>query len=190
MKLKKTVFKFLSLLSLISFYVFAVLGLFITVAESVVIAIPESSFSKDWGFETVFIDLNIHFHHFPALYNDQTFRLLNLLSEGTAFLFFVLVLWYLHSLFRNIYKGSVFMYGNVSVVFRLGIVILVLGTISAFTDGLLESRVIQQLQIENADVGTSNLSYLDYLLTGIVLVIVSFSLKKAVYAVEENKDTI
>lgn len=183
-------FKFLSLLSLIFFYAFLASGLFVISSEAIATAKPESAFAKSWGFDPVYTDFNIYFHHFPDLYNDPTFRLLDLVTEGTTFLLIVLVLWYLHKLFKNIYKDNLFVYKNVSVIFRLGFAILVFGTVSSFTNGLLESRVISELQIKNAEVVLSNLSYLDYLLTGFVLMIVSIALKKAVQAVEENKDTI
>lgn len=190
MKLKKTMCKILSLLSLIFFYVLSVLGLLITGAESVTVVKPESTFAKSWGFEPIYIDMNIHFDHSPDLYNDQAFRVLDVLSVGTTFLFVVLILWYVHKLFRNIYKDNVFMYENVSVIFRLGLVFLVVGTLYAFTNGLLESKAVQQLRITNAEVEIFNMSYVDFLLTGVVLVIASTSMKKAVHAVEENKDTI
>lgn len=82
------------------------------------------------------------------------------------------------------------MYENSSILLRLGITFLVLGSAFTYTDGLKLSKAITALDISNASIKFSNSAYVDFIIVGIVLLIISSAMKIAVNAVEENKKTI
>lgn len=106
-------------------------------------------------------------------------------------LFFVLLfLWWMCKLLDNIYEDSLFSYENVSIVFKLGLTLIVAGTAYTYTDGLLLSKALAALTVSNAQISLSDLSYVDTLIGGIVLLLISWALKIAVRAVEENNKTI
>lgn len=121
---------------------------------------------------------------------EKSFMVLSLISITTMILTALLFLRLMYKLLKNIYKDSLFMYENVSIIFKLGLTYLILGTAFTYTDGLLLSKALSALDITNAEIQSSNLSYIDSITWGIVLIILASALKTAVHAVEENKKTI
>ncbi|MMZ64570.1 hypothetical protein D1872_269100 [compost metagenome] len=79
---------------------------------------------------------------------------------------------------------------NVPVFYRLGISIIVLGTLFNYTEGVMLSQAIGELKITNASISLTDISYVDSLISGFILIIIASALKIAVRAVEENKNTI
>lgn len=190
MKSKK-IFKILSTLSLVLFYLFTIFGILILVMESFYIWKPDSNFIKSWGeFEPIFTYINLNFYQQPEIYSDKSFRALSLVTTATAFLLVNLFLWFMHKLLKNIYADGLFMYENASIIFKLGITTIFVGAVSTYTDGLLSAKALAALDVSNADITFSNLYYMDWILNGIILLIIAAALKTAVHAVEENKKTI
>jgi len=184
-------FKILSILSLILFFIVLLTGVFGIMADASYIWWPDSSFTKSLGeFEPLYAYMTLDFHQQPDIYTDQSFMVLSLFSNATLFLFVLLFLWLLYKLLKNIYKDSLFMYENVSILFWMGITFAVLGSATTYMDGLLLSKAITALDISNATIAFSNIGHTDFILGGIVMVIIAYALKKAVNAVEENKKTI
>lgn len=187
MKSKK-VFKILSILSLVLFYLVILFGIITLIMGALHVWKPGCCSLEE--FNPVFSYMDIYFFQQPDLYNDQSFRLLTLISDGTVFLLAGLFLWFMYKLLKNIYKDSLFMYENASLIFKLGITIVIVGSAYTYTNGLLLSKILTILDIANAEVKFSNLSYVDTIFNGIVLIIIAAALKTAVHAVEENKKTI
>lgn len=79
---------------------------------------------------------------------------------------------------------------NISILMKMGFTVLIVGTLSSYLDGLLLSKALAHVQIKNAQMTYSNVAYIDVLTAGFVLIIFSLALKRAVYAVVENKHTI
>src|SRR5699024_270003 len=188
---KKAIFKLLSLLCLIVFYFTILIGIFAILLHLSFIWDADSALSKSFGkFEPIFSYLELHFYQEPNLYMEKSFMVLSLISITTMILTALLFLRLMYKLLKNIYKDSLFMYENVSIIFKLGLTYLILGTAFTYTDGLLLSKALSALDITNAEIQSSNLSYIDSITWGIVLIILASALKTAVHAVEENKKTI
>lgn len=188
MKSKK-IFKILSILSLILFYFITFTGVITLIMESLYVWNPSCCSLPT--FEPIFSNyIEINFYQQPELYSDQSYRLLYLISTLSLFLVIFLTLWYMHKLLKNISIDSLFMYENVPILFKLGVTITVLGSASTYIEGVLLSKTLSALEITNAEVMFSNLSYMDWILNGIILIIIAAALKTAVHAVEENKKTI
>ncbi|WP_164214339.1 DUF2975 domain-containing protein [Virgibacillus sp. YIM 98842] len=185
------IFKISSILCFILFFIVLLTGLFTIAAGFSYIWWPDSSFTKSLGeFEPIYAYMTFAFYGQPDLYTDSSFMVLSLFSDITLFLFVLLFLWLLYKLLKNIYKDSLFMYENVSILFWMGITFAVLGSATTYTDGLLLSKAIRELEISNASIAFSNIAYIDFIFGGIVMIIIAYALKKAVLAVEENKKTI
>lgn len=187
MKSKK-IFKILSILSLVLFYLIILLGIITVTMGALQVWKPGCCSLEE--FNPVFSYIDIYFYQQPDLYDDPSFRLLTLISGVNTFLLIGLVLWFMYKLLKNIYKDSLFMYENASIIFKLGISIIIVGSVFTYTDGLLLSKTLAILDITNAEIKFSNLSYMDTIFNGIVLIIIAAALKTAVHAVEENKKTI
>ncbi|ASN06252.1 hypothetical protein [Virgibacillus necropolis] len=82
------------------------------------------------------------------------------------------------------------MHENISILLKMGFTILIAGTLSSYLDGLLLSKALARLQLVNAQMSYYNFRFIDVLSAGFVLIIFSLALKRAVHAVEENKNTI
>lgn len=187
----KNIFKILSKLSLILFYLVTLAGVVTLVMESFTISNPNSKIAKSYGgFEPIYSYINLNFLKQPDLYMEKSFMLLSLVSNATAFLLVIMFLWFMQKLLKNIYEDSLFMYENASIILKLGITIMIVGTISEYTNGLLTSKALTYLQISNAQINFINIAYFDLFITGTVLIIIAVALKRAVHAVEENKKTI
>ncbi|ASA21436.1 hypothetical protein [Paenibacillus donghaensis] len=171
-------FKVGSNVSLVLFYFMIVLGIASVIGHYV------------GEFEPIFGQFDLVFNEYPALYADQSFINLSLLTVIAVFAFSILFTWYMHKLLKNIYKESLFMQQNVTILFKLGITFLVLGCSFNYMDGLLAVRALDTLEIANASLVYANLSYIDPLIGGILLLIIASALKVAVRAVEENNQTI
>ncbi|MCM3783467.1 DUF2975 domain-containing protein [Neobacillus mesonae] len=190
MKLKK-IFKWGSRICMILFYFVLLLGIFNIFDHMSYIWFPDSAFAQSFGgFTPIFSYADLYFNEEPALYSDTSFILLSLLSATTMTVVSLLSLWYMSKFLRNIYADSLFMNQNVTILYKLGIVIIVLGTVFTYTDGLLLSKTLDELIITNAQLVLTDYSYLDSILSGIFLIIIASALKIAVQAVEENKNTI
>src|SRR5690625_1785708 len=184
-------FKLLSILSLILFYIILLTGIITILADASYAWWPDSSFAKSFGeFAPLYAYMTLDFYQQPEIYADQSFRFLSLFSDAALFLFVLLMLWLLYKFLKYIYKDSLFMYENVSILFWMGITFAVLGSATTYIDGLLVSKAITDLEISNASIAFSNIAYADFIFAGIVMVIFASALKKAVHAVEENKKTI
>lgn len=187
MKSKK-VFKILSKSSLVLFYFCILSGIITLLFESLYVWNPGCCSLPN--FEPVFSYIDISFYQQPELYHDKSFRLLYLATNFTLFLLVTLFFWYMYKLLKNISKNSLFMYENVSILFKLGVTIIVVGSATTYLEGVLLSKALSALYVSNAEVVFSNLSYMDWIFNGIVLIIIAAALKTAVHAVEENKKTI
>jgi hypothetical protein len=184
-------FKVLSILSLVLFYIVLLTGVFTIIASGSYIWWPDSSFTKSLGeFEPLYAYVFLDFYQQPDIYTDNSFIVLSLFSNVALFLFVLLFLWLLYKFLKNIYIEGLFMYENVSILFWMGITYAVLGSATTYMDGLLLSEAMTELEISNASIAFSNLAYQDFIFAGIVMMIFASALKKAVHAVEENKKTI
>ena len=187
----KIVYKMGSRLCLILFYLFILLALFAVAEHYFFIWQPESSLTQSFGeFKPIFGLVNVDFFQQPELYTDKSFLLLSLACNTAALLFGLLFLWYMHKFLKNMYIDGLFMYENVSILYKLGLTILVVGTAYIYIDGVLLSKAITALEITNAQLSMSNFSFVDSIIGGILIIIIASALKTAVHAVEENKNTI
>ncbi|MFC0186769.1 DUF2975 domain-containing protein [Fictibacillus aquaticus] len=184
-------FKVLSKISIILFYVLSAFGMLIIVLDSFRVFAPDSAITKSLGeVEPIFSYLNLNFHEQPAVYSQKSFLMLSLVSTITTFAVVVLFLWFMHKLLKNIHTDSLFMIENVSILMKMGLTIMIIGAASSLIEGILINRSLSDVQIANATISYSNIQFADYVINGIVLIIFSLALKKAVIAVEENKHTI
>lgn len=187
----KIIFKIGSLISLIGFYLMMLLMIFMLMEGLSRLFIPASGFADSFGpLEPVFAYFTIDFRQQPAIYEEGQFLILYFVNELTTGLTALLFFWFMYKLLKNIHTYSLFMYENVSVLFKLGLSIGILGTASTYTSNLILSKVLSALSITNAHVSFSNLSYIDMIAGGIVLIIIALALRTAVNAVEENRKTI
>ncbi len=67
---------------------------------------------------------------------------------------------------------------------------MVLGSAFKYTDGLILSKALTAVDVSNATIQYSNISYIDAFIGGVFLLIIASAMKIAVEAVEENKKTI
>lgn len=187
----KIVFKIGSILCLICFYLVILLGIFALGEHSLRLWNPDSDLTRSFGdFQPLFGYIDLHFYQQPGLYTDPSFIQLSFISTACMLLFVLLFLWWMCKLLDNIYEDSLFSYENVSIVFKLGLTLIVAGTAYTYTDGLLLSKALAALTVSDAQISLSDLSYVDTLIGGIVLLLISWALKIAVHAVEENNKTI
>jgi len=185
------IFKFSSILCLILFYLVLLIAVFTLIENVSYIWWPDSSFTKSFGtFEPIYGYMNLDFYQQPELYAERSFRLLSLLSNVTLLLFALSFLWLLYKFLKNISKEGLFMYQNVTILFWMGIVFAVLGAATTYTDGLLLSKAITEIDISNASISFSNIAYADFIIAGIVMILIASALKTAVHAVDENRKTI
>lgn len=185
------IFKILSILCFILFFIVLLTGVFTITAGASYIWWPDSPFTKSLEeFEPIYAYMTLDFYQQPDIYTDKSFMVISLLSDITLFLFVLVFLWLLYKFLKNIYKEELFMYENVSILFWMGITFSILGSVTTYTDGLLLSKAIKDLDISNASISFSNIAYLDFVFAGMVMMIFAYALKKAVHAVEENKKTI
>ncbi|MBY7144950.1 DUF2975 domain-containing protein [Virgibacillus sp. NKC19-3] len=185
------IFKITSILCLVLFYLVLLTGVVTIIEYASRIWMPGSGLARSFGtYEPIFGYMDLHFYQQPDLYADKSFIFLDFISYAGLFLFALLFLWFMYKLLKNIYGNSIFMYENVSILFKLGITFLVLGAATTFMDGLLLSKAITALDISNASIAFSNIAYVDFIIVGIVLLIISSAMKMAVNAVEENEKTI
>lgn len=175
----------------ILFYVLFMVTFFIIIDHVAHLWFPDSGFTQSLGpFEPIFGMGSIYFDQNPELYTESSFIALSFLSNLSMMVLTHMFLWYMHHLLRNVGKNSLFMYENVAILFRLGLFIIVMGCLFSYSDDLLFSKALSRLDITNGQLIVSSLSYIDFILGGLVLLIIALSLKKAVHAVEENKNTI
>ncbi|WP_440117825.1 DUF2975 domain-containing protein [Paenibacillus sp. QZ-Y1] len=175
----------------ILFYVLFIVTFFIIMDHAAHLWFPDSGFTQSLGpFQPIFGLGNIYFDQDPELYTEKGFIALSFLSNLSVMVLAHMFLWYMHRLLRNVGKNSLFMYENVAILFRLGLFIIVMGCLFSYSDDLLFSKALNQLDITNGLLIVSTMSYIDFILGGLVLLIIAFALKKAVHAVEENKNTI
>ncbi|KZE74423.1 hypothetical protein AV654_29485 [Paenibacillus elgii] len=187
----KIVFKIGAILCLICFYFVVLIGIFALGEHSLRLWSPDSELARSFGdFQPLFSYIDLNFYQQPELYTDPSFVQLSFISTTCMLLFMLLFLWFMRKLLNNIYEDSLFSYENVSIVFKLGLTIIVTGSAYTYTDGLLLSKALAALTVSNAQISLSNLSYVDTITGGIVLLLISWALKIAVHAVEENSQTI
>ncbi|WP_211747793.1 DUF2975 domain-containing protein [Paenibacillus sp. Marseille-Q4541] len=187
----KKLFKAGSILCMILFYLTALVGIFIVGEHVAHLWFQDSSFTTFLGpFEPIFSYADLYFYEEPELYSSTSFLALSfasgILSIGTALLF----LWYLSKFLKNLNKDGLFMKENVPILYKLGMVNLILGTAFVYLDGYLLKQALQELEIVNADMVFTDFSYWDSLISGFILILFASALKSAVHAVEENKNTI
>lgn len=187
----KFIFKIGSIICQIGFYLIILLSIFVLLDGISRLWAPESALAKSFGgLDPIFSYLDIHFDQEPALYDNTSFITLYvvnmLLTVFTVLLFFR----YMHKLLKNIHHDSLFMHANVAIFFKLGVVVGLLGTVAAYTENRMALWVLTDLDITNAHISYSNISYLDTLVSGIFLILIALALRTAVRAVEENKQTI
>lgn len=186
--IKKNIFNSLSIICLILFCLTALLGILVFIMDLLYILKPGCCGLGT--FEPLFSYIDIYYYQQPRLYEDQFFRFLTLISDMSLFLLATLILWFLKGLLKNIHTDSLFMYENVSILYNLGITTIVLGSIFTYSEEFLLTKALAALDITNAEITFSALSYIDMIISGIILIIIASALKRAVYAVEENKKTI
>ncbi|SFB04540.1 Protein of unknown function [Lentibacillus halodurans] len=185
------IFRISSMLSLILFYLVLLIGLFTLIANGSYIWWPHSAFTNSLGeFEPLYGYMTLNFSQQPDLYTDKSFMVLSFISNLILFLFMLSFLWLLYRFLKNIYTDGLFMYENVSILFRMGIAFAVLGSAATYMDGLLLSKAMTALEISNASIGFSNIAYADFIIAGIVIMLIASALKTAANAVEENEKTI
>ncbi|MFD1019162.1 DUF2975 domain-containing protein [Thalassobacillus hwangdonensis] len=188
---KKKLTKFFSVGSKVLFYFFLVSGLLVTVLEAITIFNPKGKVAEGLGgFEPIYGTFNLTFDKEPALYDEQSFQLLSLADTVVLFAFVTLLFLLLHKLLKNVHEEQVFMYENVSLLFKLGLLVLVIGSVSTLLGEILSARALEQLTVTNADLSYTPFAFADFIITGIVLIVISVTLKKAVHAVKENEETI
>ncbi|SFE58769.1 DUF2975 domain-containing protein [Alteribacillus iranensis] len=186
-----TIFYIGSWISLIFVYFVGLLGLFTTLEHASRLWFPDSALASTFGrFEPIFGSLDVRFTDQPALYAKDSFIALSFVSNITVMILAALVAWYLHKLLRNIYRNSLFMFENVSIFYKLGFIILILGSAAHYIDGMMVSQAIRELAITNAFLTIPNLFYIDTVVAGVFLILLASALNVAVKAVEENRQTI
>ncbi|CAM4224940.1 DUF2975 domain-containing protein [Paenibacillus macerans] len=187
----KMFFKAGSVASLIVFFVALLIGVLEAIEHVSRLWFAGSGWTGVLGdFEPVFSYIDIHFLANPELYDSRAFIALSFVNSISALLLIALSAFYMHKLLRNIHRDSLFMYENVSVFYKLGIVIIVLGTLFNYTESVMLTQAIGELQIVGASIQLTDISYVDSLISGFVMMIIASALKIAVNAVEENKNTI
>ena len=184
-------FNFLSKICLILFYLIALLFVFTALEHISLIWFADSALAKFFlPYEPIFSYIQLRFQNQPALYDEKSFLILSFISMITNLLFLMLFLWLMRKLLRNIYLKSLFLHQNVSIIWKLGIITIILGTSSTYIDEQITSRTLELLKISNATIEYSTLNYIDTIIGGIVLILIASALKYAVNAVEENEQTI
>lgn len=187
----KSLFRMGSILCLVLFYSILVIETFAVLSHICYLWFPQSEFTKSLGsFDPFFSDINLHFNQEPNLYTHKSFIILSLISSSSLLLLGASIAWYMHKLLRNVYRDSFFVRENVSIFFKLGLFTMILGTLSCYTESLMLTQTIQELEITNAHMNITDFSYIDSMVSGLILIIISAALKTAVHAVEENKHTI
>ncbi|MDQ0298469.1 signal transduction histidine kinase [Salibacterium salarium] len=187
----KIFFKIGSIICSVLFYLILLLAVFILLEYGSRLWMPGSALAESFGsFAPTIAYIDIIFDQQPDIYTEQSIVVISFISSITALLLMLLFLWYMRKLLKNIYKDSLFMYENVSIILKLGISIMVLGSAFTYTDGLLLSKALTALDVSNGEVTFSNISYVDTVIGGGILMIIASALKIAVNAVEENKKTI
>ncbi|MDX8045621.1 hypothetical protein SH601_06430 [Gracilibacillus sp. S3-1-1] len=187
----KHLFKAVYLLCRLLFIIVIPIALFAILYHVAILFFPTSSFAKSFdNFEPIISWVDIQFDQQPDLYLNTDIQLYSFISTVAACSLCLSVLRLCDKLFKNIYQDSLFTYKNVKIFYTLGIIILSLGTIFTYVDGLLFDKTIEILNVVNATISFSNISYMDALFTGIACLLIGAALKVAVKAVEENKYTI
>jgi len=115
---------------------------------------------------------------------------LTLMNRITTVTFAIILIWLIYKLLRNLTIDKFFTMKNVAIIRNLGINAIILGSISNFTEGLLLSKIFRILDITNANITFSNMSYLDTILNGVLFILISYGMKIATRAIEENEQTI
>ncbi|MFC4403029.1 DUF2975 domain-containing protein [Gracilibacillus xinjiangensis] len=190
MKLK-ALFKFAYIFCSIGFYLALLITLFSILYHSAFLWYPNSDFTQTFGsFEPFYSYLLIYFKEVPAVYQEKNIIILSFISS-TLFSMWILVgLRILHKLFKNIYKESLFIEQNVKLLYILGGVDLVIGSLFIYFDGLLFEKALNALDITNAMVEFTNIDYVETIVSGVIFMMIGAALKVAVRAIEENKYTI
>ncbi|PFG12427.1 DUF2975 domain-containing protein [Bacillus sp. es.036] len=184
-------FNLLSKICMILFYIIALLLVITTLEHVSLIWFADSALAKAFRpYEPIFSYVQLTFQNQPDLYDEKSFLTLSFISMITNLLFLMLFLWLMRKLLKNIYLKSLFLYQNVSIIWRLGIITIILGTASTYIDEQITSRTLDLLKISNATIDYSTLNYIDTLIGGIILILIASALKYAVNAVEENEQTI
>lgn len=187
----KVWFNILSKVCLVLFYVIALVFVITTLEHVSLIWFSDSGLADSFRpYEPIFNYIQLTFHNQPQLYNERSFLILSFISLSTSLLFMMLFLWFMQKLLKNIYVKSLFLYENVSIIWKLGIITIVLGTVSTYIDEQITSQTLKLLNISNATIEYSTLNYIDTIISGIVLILIAAALKYAVNAVEENEQTI
>ncbi|SHM52650.1 hypothetical protein [Gracilibacillus kekensis] len=185
------VFRLAYILCRVLFIVIIPLAIFSVLYHVAYLFYPNSTFAASFGeFEPLFSFLTIEFQKQPAFYLNNDIIILSFISTIAVLLLVLFSLRILDKLFQNIYNRSLFINKNVSLFYQLGSTVLVLGSIFSYLDGLLFDKTIEALNITNATVSFSNVSYVDPIITGIICLMIGAALRVAVQAVEENKYTI
>ncbi len=187
----KLLFKVAYLICRVLFILIIPIALYGILYHIAYIFFPNSSFAASFGnFEPIYSYLTIEFERQPDIFMQADLRILSFISEVSLFILVLGILRMIDKLFQNVYKNSLFMKENVNLFYRIGILILSLGTIFFYIDGLIFDKTIEGLNITNASIEFSNLSYIDTIISGIAFLLIGAALKVAVKAVEENKYTI
>ncbi|SER68305.1 Protein of unknown function [Gracilibacillus ureilyticus] len=190
MKLK-ALFKFAYIFCSIGFYLALIISFFSFAYHIAYLWFPESNFAKSVGpFEPMYSYLIIYFEEIPAIYLDKNVIMLSFIATITLFLYILVVLRILHKLFKNIYRQSLFIEQNVKLLYMLGAIDLVLGSVFIYFDGLIFEKVLTALEITNATVEFTNIDYIETIISGVIFIMIGAALKVAVRAIEENKYTI
>ena len=184
-------FNLLSKICLILFYIIGLLFVFTTLEHVSLIWFADSALAKSFRpYEPIFSYIQLSFQNQPDLYDEKSFLILSFISISTSVLFMMLFLWFMRKLLKNIYLKSLFLQQNVAIIWKLGVITIVLGTVSTYIDEQITSRTLELLKITNATIQYSTLNYIDTIIGGIVLILIASALKYAVNAVEENEQTI
>lgn len=187
----RIIFKIGSILSLIGFFYFILLCIFVLMESISRIWAPNSAFAKSFSpLEPIFSNFDIEFYGEPALFHETGFIILNYAGDLITLITGLFISWWVYKLLKNIYNDSLFMYENVSVFMKLGMTIGIVGTIGMFLEDRLWKKLLPELDISNAQITNSIPSYYETIFSGIVLVLIALALQIAVHAVEENKKTI
>ncbi|GEL77041.1 DUF2975 domain-containing protein [Tenuibacillus multivorans] len=173
------------------FFVTLPIALFNCVYHIAFLFFPNSEFTSTFGeLEPIFSYLTIDFQSSPTFLMNQNMMVLSFMSGITLFVLALIVLRLLDKLFQNVYHDSLFIKENVKLFYTMGILILTLGSLFFYIDGLIFEKTINALNITNASIAFSNISFVDTIVSGITLILIGAALKVAVQAVEENKYTI